>query len=279
MPVAPDQARVRSLDEAAAFVGRVGIALLYPNPDLVLPSLWEAVAGRRPVEWAARDDQGRFLAFTPEFDRVWRWKDELPARKLACAGQHAARPVCLFAPELAGALYALTARAGRPEDFRELELTPLQREVAEAVLELGSSARPEIRRLLATDDKKGVDRAVEALQRHLVLTNAGVDDREPGWPAVKVEIFARHWRERLERLPSPEEARQKLARAVLEAAGEVSDADVAAALGWRRRQASAALAALGDVSVATAREEDGIRLWSPAAAARCEADGRTRENA
>ena len=276
--MAPHHARVRSLDEAAAFVCRAGIALLYPNPDLVLPSLWEAVAGRRPVGWAVRDEQARFLAFTPEFDRIWRWKDELPARKLACAGQHAARAVCVFAPELAGALYALTARAGRPEDFRDFELTPLQREVAEAVLELGASARPEIRRLLATDDKKGVERAVEALQRQLVLTNAGVDDREPGWPAVKVEIFARHWRERLARLPSQEEARQKLARAVLEAAGEVSAADVAAALGWRRQQASAALAALGGLSVATVRDEDGIRLWSPAAASGRGAGGGTLEN-
>ena len=45
---------VRSLAAAAAFVDRVGIALVFPKNDIVLPSLYGAVAGteRLVVRWA-----------------------------------------------------------------------------------------------------------------------------------------------------------------------------------------------------------------------------------
>ena len=255
--------RARTIDDAAAFVDGVGLALLFPAADLVLPSLWEAVAGGRPVRWALRDADGKFLSFTPEFDRIWRWKDELPERRLACAGKHLGRAVVLVAPRLVGALYALSGRPGVADDFRALDdLSPLEREVAEVVLETGPCSGPEIRRLLGTGEKRAVEKAVEALQRRLVLTNAGADDQEAGWAAVSVDVFARRWRARLRRLPEPEKARRELARRVLEAAGEVSAADLAAALRWRRTEAAAVLDDLANRRAAVPREEDGYRIWT-----------------
>lgn len=257
------RARIRSLAEAAAFVDEAGIALVYPSADLVLPSLWEAVAGPRPVEWAVRDADGKFVSFTPEFDAVWRWKDELPERRLACAGKHLGRVAALVSPELVAPLYALTGRPARADDFRGADLTELQVEVAEAVLEHGPCAGPDVRRLLGTDDKRRVDAAVEALQRKLVLTNAGAREQEHGWPAIKFDLLARRWSARLRRLPSPGEARRNLAERVLHAAGEVSAADLAAALAWRPREAAALLEALCEDGAASVREEDGIAIWSP----------------
>ena len=80
--------RIRSIRGAAAWVDRVGLAVLYPNDDLVLPSLWEALTGRQEVDWAMREDGGKFVDFTPDFARVWSWKDELPEQRLVCAGKH-----------------------------------------------------------------------------------------------------------------------------------------------------------------------------------------------
>jgi hypothetical protein len=253
--------RVLSLADAAAFVERAGVALVFPKDDVVLPSLWEPIAGSTEVSWARRDEAGRFMEFTPEFERIWRWKDELPAKRLACAGQHGARPVSLVAPELVCAIYARTGLSGHPEDFRSRDdLNPLERELAEAVLELGPSTRPQLRRLVAAE-KRRVDRAVESLQRRLVLTNVGVEDGEPGWPAVKVDVLPRHWRAWLARLPDLDTARVELARRVLDAAGEVSAADLAAALGWRRREATQTLDTLVDRGEAHPRDEDALRLW------------------
>src|SRR3954451_8766159 len=115
---------IRSLDEAASFVDRVGIAVAWGNADLVLPSLWLGIAGQPDADWAIRDETGKATAFTPEFQRLWQWKDELPERRLACAGRHFSSAALLIAPRLLGAAYALTGRAGAPEDFRDEELEP-----------------------------------------------------------------------------------------------------------------------------------------------------------
>ncbi len=237
---------VRSLNAAAAFVERVGIATVFPSSDLVLPSLWQAVAGTTEVDWSVRDDAGAFVSFSPDFDRVWRWKDELPEQRRACAGKHLGRFVALLSQEALADVFALRV---------EPELGPLQRELVEAVREQGPCSGPELRLLLGTSDRRSVAAAVDGLQRQLVLTNAGIVEQEQGWPAVRVDLLERRFA--LDRLPEPEEARRRLASRVLESAGEASAADVAAALGWRVKQAATVLESLA----APAREEDGIPIW------------------
>lgn len=252
--------RVRSLDEAASFVDRVGIALAWGKVDLVLPSLWEGIAGF-DADWAVRDEAGKPTGFTPAFERFWRWKDELSERRLACAGRHFGSAAFLIAPRLLGAAYALTGRSGTAEDFRDVDLEKLDLEVAEAVLENGPLTGPEIRRLVGTTDRKGVDRAVARLQRGLVLTNAGAVEQRQGWRAIRQDVFARCWKGSLRRLPSENEGRRALALAVLDGAGEISAADLAGAVGWRRKQAEAVLTELVDGGSAGLRDEDGLALW------------------
>src|SRR6266576_6170813 len=235
--------RIKSLEAAAAFVDRVGIAVAWGKADLVLPSLWRGIAGL-DADWAIRDEDGKPTGFTPEFDRLWRWKDELPERRLACAGKHFGSAALLIAPRLLAAAYALTGRFGAAGDFREDELEPLEREIAEVVLDNEPLTGPEIRRLLGTTDRKAVDRAVARLQRRLVLTNAGAAEQSQGWRAIRQDLFARRWRGSLRRLPDEGEARRALALAVLRGADELSAADLAGALGWRRKHATEVLAEL-----------------------------------
>jgi chromosome segregation and condensation protein ScpB len=253
--------RIRSLDDAAAFVERVGIAVAWGKSDLVLPSLWRGIA-RPHADWAIRDEAGKALEFSPEFQRLWRWKDELPERQLACAGRHFSSAALLIAPRLLGAAYALTGRSGSAGDFRDVELESLEREVAEVVLENEPLTGPEIRRLLGTTDRKAVDRAVARLQRRFVLTNAGAADQSQGWRAIRQDVFARRWRKSLRRLPTEDEARRELALAVLAGTDEVSAADVAGALGWRRKEAELVLTELAATGRVTQREDDGLQLWS-----------------
>ena len=249
------------MEAAAAFIDQVGIAVAWGNADLVLPSLWSKIGGP-DADWAIRDEAGKTIGFSPEFQRLWRWKDELPERKLACAGKHFGSAALLIAPRLLAAAYALTGRSGAAEDFREDELETLEREVSEVVLDNEPLTGPEIRRLLGTTDRKAVDRAVARLQRRFVLTNAGASEQAQGWRAIRQDLFARRWRASLRRLPAEDEARPELALAVLAGTDEVSAADVAGALGWRRKQAEAVLAELGSAGLATERELDGIPLWS-----------------
>ena len=264
---------MRTVEQAAAWVEQVGLALLFPNGDYVLPSLWDAVAGPVPLEWAVRDEEGSFVSFTPEMELVWRWKDELPARKLACVGLHVARTSSLVAPALVGAAYALTGRSGRPDDFREAGLEGLDVEVAEAALALGRPTTRRELRLLVGAEKRHVDRAVNALQRKLILTNAGLAD-EPGWASTLHDLFPRRWRASLKRLPPRDDAVRALATAALRGAREVSAADLAAALRIRRREATDTLEALEATGMARAHREGEALIFSPAPASA--ASGRAR---
>jgi hypothetical protein len=229
-----------------------------PGAELVLPSLWEAVAGRREVDWAERDEHGRHV-FTPEMARCWAWKDELPARSLACVGKHLGRWSALIAPRLLPSLYALTGRTGGPEDFREAELTPLQLEVAEAVLAEGPLTGPDIRALVGSD-KKQVDAAIVVLQRALVLTNAGVVEQKQGWGAIASDLLARRFD--VSKPPEEDEARRILAATVLESSGELSAADLGGALGWRVKRSREALDTLVEAGIAQRRQLQGVVLWN-----------------
>lgn len=256
-------ARVRSLRAASAFVDRVGLALVFPKADVVLPSLYEAVAGSGPIRWMEELDDGS-AALTPEVARLWRWKDDLAAERLACAGKHLRGWPALVSLALLPSLYSLTGRSGRGEDFRDADLSPLEREVAEVVSHEAPVDARGIRETLGTRDTRGVNRALDALQRMLVLTRAGTVDRDQGWPGTAYDVLARRYRKELRRLPGADDARLALASAVLGSAGEVSAADLSGALGLRRAEAAAALDRLVDEGAAGRREEGDIALWVPA---------------
>ncbi|MBA3841587.1 MAG: hypothetical protein H0X39_03040 [Actinobacteria bacterium] len=58
---------IRTVPQAAKWIDKAGLALLFPKPDVVLPSLWEQVSKSQVVDWNA-----------PEINFFWRAKDELP---------------------------------------------------------------------------------------------------------------------------------------------------------------------------------------------------------
>jgi hypothetical protein len=237
-------ARVRTLRQAAAWVDRVGLALLFPKADVVLPSLWEQVNGSPEENWARRDAEGNFLGWTEELAFLWGAKDDLPGQGLVCVGKHLARVVACVSPAL---LPPLVAAAGEPE------LEGVELAVADAVRDNGPLTLPQLRGLLGLE-KKVVDRAVASLHRQLVLTNAHLVETE-GWGAIAHELLPRKWDVSL--LPEREEARRELARTVLANAGELTGADLAGALGWRRKEAEAVLD-----EIAESREEEGFRIWT-----------------
>ena len=227
--------------------------MIFPSDDLVLPSLWEAVAGTPEITWSSRDDEGRFLDFSPEFGRVWRWKDELPERRLVCVGKHVRGRSALVSLDV---LPALVAARGEPEGPSALE---------QAIIDLlddqGPCSTADLPGLIGYE-RRPVAAAVDRLQRRLVLTTAGAQERPHGWPAVVVDLLARRYRAQLGRLPQAKDARAQLAGLVLHSVGELSAADLAAIVGSTRKQASAVLDRLTEDGVARRQEEEGFALYS-----------------
>jgi hypothetical protein len=238
-------ARVRTLEQAAAWVERVGLALLFPKADVVLPSLWEQVSGTRAENWAMRDADGKFVGWTKEMGFLWGAKDDLPARGLVCVGKHAARVVACVAPRLVPTLVASVDHS---------EPDGVERSVVEAVRDEGPLTGPQLRAILGAE-KKEIDKAVAALHRRLLLTNSHLVDEGGAWGSIAHDLLARKW-PLPRRLAGQEQARRDLARVVLDSAGELTAADLGGALGWRRKAAEAVLD-----EIAESREGDGFRIW------------------
>jgi hypothetical protein len=104
---------------------------------------------------------------------------------------------------------------------------------------------------------------VARLQRRLVLTNAGAVEQAQGWRAIRQDLLPRRWDEFLRAVPAEDEGRRDLAAAVLDGVDELSAADLAGAVGWRRKEAESTLAELVEAGRATERDEDGVRLYWP----------------
>jgi hypothetical protein len=232
---------MKTVRAAASWVDRVGVAALLPGADLVLPSLWEALTGTRAVEWGVQREDGKF-EFTPEMARCWRWKDELPAKRLALAGKHFGRWAALVAPRLVAHVWTAAAD-------RRAALSDLQLEIVAAVREHGARTVPQLRALVPAAEKKHV----EQLQRAVVLTNSHAVEQAHGWPTIAVDLVEALWD--VHEVPGAE---LELARTVLASSGELSAADLGGALGWRTKRARETLEQL-DIRVRTV---GAVKLYS-----------------
>ncbi len=225
---------IRTLKRAAAWIDRAGLSLLFPKADVILPSLWEQVSGLQQTDWNAE-----------EINFLWWAKDELPRQGLACVGKHLARSAACVAPRLVPTLVAANG-----EDADEGD------PVVAALRELGPLTGPQLREVTALP-KREVDRRLASLHHRLVVTNAFLVEEGSTWGSLAHDLLARKWR-LPKRLPPRDEARRELASIVLAAAGEATAADLAGALGWRRREAAAVLEDVG-----LGRDDPaGFRIWA-----------------
>lgn len=166
-----------TVEEAGAFVDRVGFAVLFPAKRVTAPSLWEAVAGPDDIPFATGMGAAE--------ERVWVWKDELPRIGAAWYGKFIHKRASLLSPALLTALYA---GAGEPTDHAALDLPDHAHHISEALL-TGPMPTAALREIVG--DRGRYDRAMSALQRHLLVTSAGVHTRGTGWPATVVDLTCR----------------------------------------------------------------------------------------
>ncbi len=258
--------RIRTARAAATFVTRNGIALVFPSDSTFLPSLWEQVVGSAEMSVFVTGPDGR-RTLSPELDRVWSLHVQLATERLACVGKHICNRLALVSPSLLPALYSLTGRSGRASDFRESALlSPMQRDLSQALLEYGPRTGPELRRLLKLRDARQSKRSLEDLQRQLVVTRAGESEQAHGWDAALFDLVARRYDARLSCLPDADRGAEMVAAALLAPAGQLTSADLARVLGCSRADAASTLDRL--VAMGKARRIDGRPArWSSRAPA------------
>ena len=233
--------RIKNRDEAVEFTNERGFIYFWPIKNIILPSLWAAVAGNRPVA-DAHDDPGHV---------TWGWKDSL-------LGQHAwyyakilRKRATIIAMDIAPYFYALSENYGSPEEdyltiYEQGRMTQEAKSVYETLLDNGPLDTIALRReahMTSKESDSRFNRALTDLQTDFKIVPVEVTDAGAWHYAFAYDIVTRHYPEIPEqaREISEREARQKLAGLYLKSVGAVQVKDVVKLFAWRPPNAKAAL--------------------------------------
>ncbi len=192
--------RLRTVEEARAFVEEVGFCHFWPIKDIEMPNLFHAIAGReRPVPHEHDD---------PDIGKCWGWKDDSLDKKWWYYGKLLRRRATLVSLEMLPYFYALSENYGALDDYlqeyEEGRLSAEAKAVYEALLENGPLDTVRLRRearLSAQSAKVRFDRALVELQVGLKILPVGVAEAGAWDYAFVYELLPRWFPE------IPEQAR------------------------------------------------------------------------
>lgn len=226
------------------YVNERGFIYFWPIKDILLPSLWVAVAGDRPVA-DAHDDPGHV---------TWGWKDSLLGKRRWYYAKVLRKKSTLIALEIAPFFYALSENYGAPEEDYLLQyeagrMTQAARQVYEALLKEGPLDTLALRRaarLVSAQSEARFNRALADLQADFKILPVGVAEAGAWRYAFIYEITARHFPQLPEqaRFIQEGQARQKLAELYFESVGAARIEDLIRLFGWPRPQTERTLKAL-----------------------------------
>ncbi len=193
--------RVRTLEEARAFIGEVGFCHFWPIKGIELPNLFHAIAGRvRPVPMEHDD---------PDISKCWGWKDHALDKKWWYYGKLLRRRATLVSLAELPYFYALSENYGSLDDYLQEYadglVTAEAKAIYEALLEHGPLDTIRLRRearMSAQSAKSRFDRALVELQVGLKVLPIGVAEAGAWRYAFLYELLPRWFPD------IPEQARQ-----------------------------------------------------------------------
>lgn len=176
---------MKTIEECEALLERVGLATILPAKDALLPCLL----------WEARGHRDRREVWDDAFERVWTWKDDLPARRTAWLGRLFGDRVVLLHRRL---LAPFVEWRGRPRVEELYQAGLLTREAFRVWSALDKASEPlgraPLRRasgLASREDAGRFDRACRDLERRLLLTRAGRAPVSSGWDSNSYALVER----------------------------------------------------------------------------------------
>lgn len=233
--------RLRNPEAAVDFVNERGFIFFWPITSVTMPSLWNAVAGDRPVP-NEHDDPGHI---------TWGWKDRLLGKKRWYYSRLLRKRNTIISLEIIPYFYALSPNYGSPEsdyleDYESGRMTMEARQVYEAILRKGALDTIALRReaRLASAESDGrFNKALTDLQVSLRILPIGVAEVGAWNYAFIYEAVHRHMPEILEKARFIQEgqARHRLAELFFQAVGWASERDVLHLFGWPAQAAQLAL--------------------------------------
>ena len=184
--------RVRTLDQARAFVEEMGFCFFWPIKGIEMPSLFHAIAGRVRSVPREHDD--------PDNSKCWGWKDESLGQHWWYYGKLLRRRATIVSLDLLPHFYACSESYGSLDDYLQLYedglMTAEAKSIYEALLENGPLDTIRLRRearMAAQSAKARFDRALVELQVGLKVLPIAVA-RTGAWNyAFAYEILQRHF--------------------------------------------------------------------------------------
>jgi hypothetical protein len=182
--------RLRTMNDAAHFIDSVGFCLLFASTQAIeLPSLFEAVKGRRDAhidEWDA------------DSDRVWVWKNDLPATRRAYYGKGLRGKPMFISLKLLPPILALTATENLAEAYRRGRASYEAKRVYDTLLGLGPTPTMALRGATGLDNAR-YHRALDELQRQFIILPVGATNEHGAWPSQIFDLLARWFPREFER--------------------------------------------------------------------------------
>ncbi|MFB3140308.1 MAG: hypothetical protein ACE1Z1_03850 [Candidatus Acidiferrales bacterium] len=238
---------IRTIAQAARYIDRVGFCLLFPSKKLPLPSLIEASKGRALRNYKPCAD------WSGDFVRLWRWKDELPRKRLAYYGKYFRGRGVFLSLEFLAYFYCLEgnpARLGAGDALERLyhegKITTDAHAVCAALVKRGPQATLELRYGLGWESKRSnrrFKRALLELQRRLLIVHWGTKAETRAWESAVYQFTVRAFPKAVRAAAklTPDVARQRIAARYRKYSPKATPQEVARLFGWSRAEAQAAL--------------------------------------
>ena len=242
--------RVLTREQAVDFVNRRGFVHFWPVKGVILPSLWAAAAGDRPVP-NEHDDPGHV---------TWGWKDEMLGARRWYYAKVLRKKATFIALDVVPYFYALSENYGEPEQdylqqYQEGRMTFEAKMVYETLLAEGPLDSVSLRKLARLGNKESdsrFNRALELLQADFKILPVGVAQAGAWKYAFIYDLVHRFYPDLPEqaRPIRQAEARHKLVELYLLSVGAAPEKWVASLFGWSRGDVAQAIDALAVDGVA-----------------------------
>jgi hypothetical protein len=256
--------RVKTKEEAVRFVNDRGFIYFWPIRGILLPSLWGAVAGDRPVP-DEHDDPGHIS---------WDWKDSLLGKHVWYYGKILRKRATIISLEVAPYFYALTENYGSPEEdyltiYEQGRMTQEAKAVYEALLEHSPMDTINLRKsahLSSHDSSSRFERALADLQADFKIMPVAVVDAGSWHYSFAYDIVPRHEPSIAEnaRYLGELDARHKILEFYFRSLGAARMQDIVKLFGWKLVDVQQALQRLEQsgliVTIVNAKGLPGERL-------------------
>lgn len=239
---------IRTMGQAARFIDTVGFSLLFASAQgIELPSLFEAVKGKRDAhieDWDA------------DSDRVWVWKNDLPAQRRAYYGKALAsgKPVFVSLAMLPY-LYAVSAPEDIDHAYARGAVSYEAKRLYDALRSSGPTPTIALRRTAGLDTDR-YHRALDQLQRSLIILPIGATIEIGAWTSQIFDLVTRWFPEQVHAAAQidVDDARLTIVRKYVRTVVAAKPQMIVRVFNWSREQVTTTLDECRTAHVVTEKE-------------------------